>query len=142
MLIAELENLVAAAPEEVRDYALYLAAPDTVAADNADEQTAIIGGVDLSTDQTQVRLYPPFAAQAAEETQCLTLGDLLAMLKENDEFQSALKLFAELPLIREDSVTYETIFVPIVKMHIGTEAEEVWLLLASPSEFPANSLPA
>jgi hypothetical protein len=64
------------------------------------------------------------------------------MLKENAAFQPALKLIAELPLIREDSVTYETTFVPIVEMHIGTEAEEVWLLLASPSEFPANSLPA
>ena len=141
MLISELEKLVIEAPEEVRAYALYLACPDAVAADDADEQTAIIGGVELSTDQTEARLYPPFASKSTDETQCYTLGDFLSTLKDNPAFQPDPKLVAELPLIREDSATYKTTFVPIVEMHVGTEAEEVWLLLASPAEFPANALP-
>jgi hypothetical protein len=142
MLVADLENLVSAAPEEVRNYALYLACPDTVAADNADEQTAIIGDVVLSTEQSEARLYPPFAKKVTDEAQCYTLADLLSALTNDADYQPDLRLVAELPLVREDSVTYETSLVPIVEMHIGPEAGEVWLLLAAPSDFPANSLPA
>ena len=140
MLISELESLVSAAAEEVQTYDLYLACPDKVAADNADEQTATIGGVDLCIEQAQARLYPPFAS--VDGYQCYTLADLLSTLKDAEGYQPDLKLVAELPLIREESVACETTIVPVVQLHIGTHAHEAWLLLASPSEFPANSLPA
>jgi hypothetical protein len=142
MLIAELEELVSSAPKEVEDYELYLAAPDTVVADNADEQTATIGGVELCVEQSEARLYPPFAAKDVDGGECVTLADLLTALRDDPAYQPELKLVAELPLIRDDDATYETTLVPVVEMHIGTEAQEVWLLLAPPAEFPANSLPA
>jgi hypothetical protein len=142
MLIAELEELVSSAPKDVQDYDLYLAAPDTVAADNADDQTATIGAVVLCSEQSEARLYPPFASKEVDGSECLSLADLLTALKDDPAYQPDLKLVAELPLIRDEGATYATTLVPVVQMHIGTKAQEVWLLLAPPAEFPANSLPA
>lgn len=141
MQVPELETLLDAVPEGVRNYALYLACPDKAAADNADELTAIVGGVEICTEQGQARLYPPFSVKASEETQCLTLDALLFSLSDNDARLPDIKLMVELPLLREDSVSYQTTLVPVVQMHIGKQAQEVWLLLAAIAEFPANALP-
>ena len=73
---------------------------------------------------------------------CFTLADLLSTLQDSASYQPNLQLLAEMPLIREDSESHITACVPVVQMHIGADAEEVWLLLAPPAEFPPNSLPS
>jgi hypothetical protein len=142
MLTSELEALVSATPQAILDFDLYLACPDPVVSDNADEQTATIGCVELAPEHFEARIYPPFSPKETEGSQIYRLSELMSALKPADGEFIDLRLVVEIPIIREDSQTYSTSLVPIVAMHVGTDAQEVWLLLAPVSDFPAGALPS
>jgi hypothetical protein len=142
MQTSELESLISSAPKEIADYDLYLACPDPVLSDNADEQTATVGCVELHPEQFEARIYPPFSAQETEDSQIYTLSELMSALKPDDTTSTDLRLMVEMPIIRDEAETYATKLVPVVAMHVGSDAQEVWLLLAPATEFPAGSLPS
>jgi hypothetical protein len=50
------------------------------------------------------------------------------------------ELVAELPLVREEGAPVLTRLVPVVEVHIGSHAEEIWLLLRPAAEFAAGTL--
>lgn len=141
MLISDFDAFVQNTPHDVLNYALYLAYPDKIPSDNADEQTAIVECVEINVAQGEARLYPPFSASIVEGSECETLGDLFIQLVDPTHPHPGLRIVAELPLIRDEGVAYDTTLTAIAQIHVATEAEEVWLLLAPASEFPKGALP-
>ena len=124
---------------DVESYALWLAAPDK---DGFDVDLAAVGRVDEQWEIGEVRLYP---ASTSTETDSVdpepVLGVMLSQLPGQTSAEYDPRMLVEVPLLREDAASGSPSFTELQAVHIGTKAQEVWLLVRPAAEFADGLLP-
>jgi hypothetical protein len=139
MLLAEFNALIHAAGD-VESYALWLAAPDK---DGFDVDLSAVGRVEIQWEAAEVRLYP---ASTKTDTDSIepepVLGMILSQLPTEVSPDEDFRILVEIPLLRDDAGSQSASFAELRGVHIGTESEEVWLLVRPASEFADGLLPA
>ncbi|HTY51523.1 MAG TPA: hypothetical protein VMB48_17690 [Steroidobacteraceae bacterium] len=138
MRLSELHSLIDAAGD-VHAFTAYLAAPDK---DGVDVDLASVGRVDVDYDKGEVRLYPASTATDVDSIEPEPFfGMVLDQLPTYDREESDLRVLIEVPLLRDESGGGEVRLVDLAGFHVGTGAEEVWLLARPAGEFAAGLLP-
>jgi hypothetical protein len=125
--------------ETCESYALWLAAPDK---DGFDVDLSAVGRVDVQWEAGEVRLYP---ASTTTDTDSVdpepVLGIMLSQLPGAVDAEDDLRILVELPLLRDEAGTDSPSFAELQAVHVGTESQEVWLLVRPASEFADGLLP-
>jgi len=140
MRIGDFLAQVAALPGEQSDYAVYLAAPDSVDGDSIDVQLVPVVRVDWESDPKAVRLYPELPD--SEETSLETLEDLMGVMPLESDVPQDARLQVEEPIVRTGTGYYHVGFVDVTETIVGPTSKEMWLLTKPRSEFAADDLPA
>jgi hypothetical protein len=138
MRLSEFNALIQAAGD-VEPYALWLAAPDE---DGLDVDLSAVGRVDIQWEAAEVRLYP---ASTKTDTNSVdpepVLGVMLSQLPAEVSPDEDFRILVEVPLLRDDAGTDSPSFAELQGVHIGTESQEIWLLVRPAGEFADGLLP-
>jgi len=143
MRVSELYERVWNIRSQVNGFSVLLAAPDLTPGDDVDVLLSGIGWVEVADDAGEVRLYP--ASAVTEETsdqrvECVE--HLLQQLPFDVSVTGDFRIVVELPLQRDGSGLIRKALTDVCEMHVGAEAQEVWLLVGPAQNFPTDQLPA
>jgi hypothetical protein len=130
MRLSSLLEQVRAAPPDVLESCVYLAAPDPVVGDEIDVRLAPIGKVDIDRAKNEITLIPVVIGESSETGIPIIL---LKLLLEQLPFDTALwgdfQISVELPFDREAGHPVMKSRVKIEELYIGKESGEAWLLV-------------
>ncbi|HWG78000.1 MAG TPA: hypothetical protein VN660_14580 [Steroidobacteraceae bacterium] len=130
----------AAGVETCEAYALWLAAPDK---DGFDVDLASVGRVDIQYEIGEIRLYP---ASTGTDTASVdpepVLGMMLSQLPSQAGFgNDDPRILVEIPLLRDNPQADSPSLAELQAVHIGSQSQEVWLLVRPAAEFAEGLLP-
>jgi len=107
-----------------------------------DVDLAAVGRVEIHADRGEARLYPASTSTDVDSVEPEPyLGMLMAELPYDASAENDLRLVAEIPLLRDDSIDDSVTIAEVCDLHLGPASEEAWLLLRPASEFAAGLLP-
>ena len=139
MLLTEFNALIEAAGD-VESYAVWLAAPDK---DGFDVDLSAVGRVEMAWEAAEVHLYPASTKTDTdtidpEPVMAMVLSQLPREVSPDEDF----RLLVEIPLLRDEPGGEAPSFTELRGVHIGSQSQEVWLLVRPASEFAEGLLPA
>jgi hypothetical protein len=138
MKLSELYAGIKAAGD-VLSYVLWLAAPDK---DAVDVDLASVGRVDTESEPGVARLYPASTTTDTDSVDPEPFLDIvLSQLPSDVTDDNDLRLVVEVPLLRDESGKDAVTFADVQGLHVGHEAQEIWLLLRPASDFADGLLP-
>jgi hypothetical protein len=147
MRLSELYAQVLNAGAEAMAFPVLLAEPDPTPGDDVDVLLSEIGWVEVDDYAGEVRLYPKSAVTEDTPDQNLfcveRLLEKLPFDVSDDISETAdLRIVVELPLLRDGFGLLRKALTDVCAVHIGREAEELWLLVRPKEDYPNDQLPA
>lgn len=142
MKLSELYAQVQAASDDVLDYALYLAAPDSTPGEDADVFLCAVGRVELDFDRAEARLFPASDEEDDAAEPLPYLGMVMEKLPVDINGTNDLSLVVEVPLDRDTAEKEPVSLSDLADLYIGDKSREAWLLVRPRSEFKDDDLPA
>ena len=140
--LSELYAQVRAASDDVLNYRLFLAAPDSTPGDSADVLLCAVGRVELSFETTEARLFPASDRDDDSAEPHPYLGMVMEKLPFDISGTNDLSLVVELPLDGDTTEEEPVRLSDLVELYIGDKSREAWLLVRPLSEFKDDDLPA
>ena len=140
-MLSELYAQVEAASDDVWNYTLYLAAPDSRPGDNADVLLCCVGRVELNFEAKEARLFPASDPDEDSVESLRYFGMMMEKLPFDISGTNDLSLVVELPLDRDTADHEPVSLADVVELHIGDKSREAWLLVTPISEFAHADLP-
>lgn len=142
MKLSELYAQVQAASDDVLNYTLFLAAPDSTPGDDADVFLCTVGRVELNFETAEARLFPASDRDDDSGEPLPNLGIVMEKLPFDISGTNDLRLVVEVPLDRDTAEEEPISLSDLVELYIGDKSREAWLLVRPLSEFKDDDLPA
>jgi hypothetical protein len=143
MLLSALHKQINSASQDILEYQVFLASPDSVEGDDIDVFLIGIGEVDVDPEKHEIRLIPRSSDEPSRtEVPILLLSILLEQLPVDAVQGGDFELLAELPLARDSGHPVPRSLVSITSLHVGQESAEAWFLVRPASEYANNALPS
>jgi hypothetical protein len=142
MKLSELYAQVQAALDDVLNYTLFLAAPDSTPGDDADVFLCTIGRVELNFETAEACLFPASDRDDDSAEPLPRLGMVMEKLPFDIGGTNDLRLVVEVPLDRDAAEEEPISLSDLVELYIDDKSREAWLLVRPLSEFKDDDLPA
>src|SRR5512141_161752 len=136
MMLSKLHHELTNAPNGAYQFIAYLATVDMRPDDDVDVQLVEIGDVVLDDEKKEIRLIP--ASSAADKPEAGTfalLGSVLDACPLDADGEYDMRLFIELPLVREDPKFDRPELSEMAGVYLGRLSEEAWFLVYPAHEF-------
>ena len=143
MLVSQLLSQLHRGPGDAREFVAYLASVDFYPCDDIDVQTVEVGDVIVDYEKNQIRPVPASSAEFKPDAGTFTFfGAILDSMPTDVDGPYDMRLFIELPLVREDPRFDRIELAELAEVYFGSESQEVWFLVQPAGRFERGALPA
>ena len=143
MLVSQLLSQLHRGPGDAREFVAYLASVDFYPGDDIDVETVEVGDVVVDYEKNEIRLVPASSAEFKPDAGTFTfIGAILDSMPTDVDGPYDMRLFIELPLVREDPRFDRIELAELAEVYFGSESQEVWFLVQPASRFERGALPA
>ena len=143
MLVSQLLSQVKCGPSGAREFVAYIASVDFYPGDDVDVQAVEVGDVVVDYDRNQIRLVPASSAEFKPDAGTFAfLGSVLDSMPADVDGEYDMRLFIELPLVREDPRFDRIELSELAEIYFGSESQEAWFLVQPANRFERGALPA
>jgi hypothetical protein len=122
-------------------FAVFLVDLDRVPDDEVDVIISPVREVEIDRETQQIRLCSAAARPESEQEPRGLLGMFLAAIPMAGVLPADFEMMVEVPISPADAPTQVPELVPLKGVVVGSESEEIWLLVNELQDYPAEVLP-